>query len=169
MKFTTFQQNMFRMAACLHRSGIHPNIQKWATTYTALPAKDQRFLYDTLAGSDGSDRKVVEKVFSSFGVCLKFPYLGSLLREGCLRKVEYDSPRDREGMVEAIRAALSGERHNELDVPGYKGRYHVDMIRQAGGAMVNITRESSGSGVFVRYSIGRREGLLLDADTYISR
>jgi len=171
MKFTTFQQNMFRMAACLHRSGIHPNIQKWATTYTALPAKDQRFLYDTLAGSDGSDRRVVEKVFSSFGVKLKFPYLGSLLREGCLHRVEYDSPRDREGMIEAIKTALSGERHNENDCGKYKGCYHVDMIRQvgAGGAMVNITRESASSGVFVRYAIGSREGLMLDVDTYISR
>ena len=169
MDFATFQKNMFRMAACLHRSGIHPRLQKWATTYTALPAKDQRFLYDTLAGSDGSDREVIEKMFSSFGVKLKFPYLGSLLRKGCLRKVEYSSPQDREDMVKAIKTALSGERHNENDYGGQKGVYFVDIIRQAGHGMVNITRESASSGVFVRYSIGGREGLMLDADTYISR
>jgi len=167
MDFTTFQKNMFRMAACLHRSGIHPVLQKWATTYTALPAKDQRFLYDTLAASDGSDREVVEKMFSSFGVGLKFPFLGILLRKGCFHKVEYETPKDREKVCKAFAKALSGKRYNEHDHPGYKGYNFVDMVFPIGEDAVGITRKNPCSGVIATYANERHDGLLLDADTYL--
>ncbi len=168
-KFQIFRRNMFRMAACLHRSGFHPRLQKWAATYTALPAKEQQYLYDLLSHDDGSNRKVIEKAFSSFGVCLKFPYLGSLLRDGCLRKMEYLDEEARDTMADAVRTALDGKRHNSLDAAGYKGCLWVDMMVPAGDTMISITRESATSGIFVRYDDMRRQGLLLDIDTYISR